>query len=84
MMIEGKEAVLHITQFGAPVLSHNGRDCATGEKYVPRKVPGWTWVFTILHAIDFFLLIGWAIGGVILFSGSTRKNTPFRPYNLLY
>ena len=65
MMIEGKEAVLHIRQFGAPILSYDGRDCATGEEYIPRKVPAWAWVFIVLHAIDFFLLIGGAIGGVI-------------------
>lgn len=65
MMIEGKEAVLHIRQFGAPVLSYDGRDCATGEEYIPRKVPAWAWVFIVLHVLDFFLLIGGAIGGVI-------------------
>ena len=27
--IEGKEAVLHIRSFSAPVLSYDGRDCAT-------------------------------------------------------
>ena len=65
IMIEGKEAVLQIKQFGAPVLSYDGRDCATGEEYIPLKMPGWTWVFIVLHAIDFFFLIGGAIGGVV-------------------
>lgn len=65
MMIEGKEAGIHIKQFGAPVLSYDGRDCATGEAYVPTKVPGWVWVFVVLHAIDFFVLIGGAIGGAV-------------------
>lgn len=65
IMIEGKEAVLHIRQFGAPVLSYDGRDCATGEEYIPVKMPGWTWVFIVLHVIDFFFLIGGAIGGVV-------------------
>lgn len=65
IMIEGKEAVLHIKQFGAAVLSYDGRDCATGEAYIPSKMPGWAWVFIVLHAIDFFLLIGGAIGGII-------------------
>lgn len=65
IMIEGKEAVLHIKQFGAPVLSYEGRDCATGEAYVPTKTPGWVWIFVVLHAIDFFLLIGGAIGGAV-------------------
>ena len=65
MMIEGKEATLHIRQFGAPVLSYDGRDCATGEEYIPVKVPGWTWIFIVLHAIDFFFLIGGALGGAL-------------------
>ena len=65
MMIEGKEAGIHIKQFGAPVLSYDGRDCATGEAYVPTKIPGWVWVFVVLHAIDFFFLIGGAIGGAV-------------------
>ena len=65
MMIEGKEAVLHIRSFSAPVLSYDGRDCATGEEYIPAKVPAWTWVFVILHAIDFFLILGGALGGAI-------------------
>lgn len=63
--LEGTEAVLHIRAFRAPVLSYNGRDCATGEEYIPAKVPGWTWVFIILHAIDFFLILGGALGGGI-------------------
>ena len=65
MMIEGKEAVLHVRQFGAVVLSYDGRDCATGEEYIPAKMPGWAWVFIVLHAIDFFFLIGGAIGGIL-------------------
>lgn len=65
MMIEGKEAVLHVRQFGAVVLSYDGRDCATGEEYIPAKMPGWAWVFIVLHAIDFFFLIGGAVGGIL-------------------
>ncbi len=65
MMIEGKEAVLHVKQFGAVVLSYDGRDCATGEEYIPAKMPGWAWIFIVLHAVDFFFLIGGAIGGIL-------------------
>lgn len=65
MMIEGKEAILHVRQFGAVVLSYDGRDCATGEEYIPAKMPGWAWVFIVLHAIDFFFLIGGAVGGIL-------------------
>ena len=63
--LAGKEAILHIKQFGAPVLSFEDRDCSTGEPYVPTKIPGWVCVFVVLHALDFFLLIRGAIGGAI-------------------
>lgn len=65
MMIEGKEAILHVRQFGAIVLSYDGRDCATGEEYIPAKMPGWAWVFIVLHVIDFFFLVGGAVGGIL-------------------
>lgn len=63
--IAEKEAVLHIRQFSAPVLSYEDRDCSTGEAYVPLKAPFWVWIFVVLHALDFFLIIGGAIGGVL-------------------
>lgn len=87
MMIEGKEAVIHIRQFGSPVLSYDGRDCATGEAYIPTKVPGWTWFFVVLHALDFFFLIGGALGAVIqvliitalaTVASNTKKSTGIR------
>lgn len=65
IMIEGKEAVLHIRQFGAPILSYEGRDCATGEEYIPAKVPIWGWIFVVLHVLDWLFLIGGALGAVI-------------------
>ena len=63
--LQDKEATLHISSFAQPVLSLDGRDCSTGEVYEPVKVPGWVWVFIVLHALNFFLLIGGAIGGAI-------------------
>ena len=86
-MIEGKEAVLHIRQFGAPILSYEGRDCATGEEYTPAKMPVWGWIFVVLHALDWFLLIGGAIGAVIqvlviaaiaTVASNTKKSTGMR------
>lgn len=87
MMIEGKEAVIHIRQFSAPVLSYDGRDCATGEEYIPVKIPGWVWVFVVLHALDFLFLIGGAIGAAIQLlviaalasvASNTKKSTGMR------
>ena len=86
-MIEGKEAVLHIRQFGAPILSYEGRDCATGEEYIPAKVPVWGWIFVVLHVLDWFFLIGGAIGAVIqvlviaaiaTVASNTKKSTGMR------
>lgn len=62
---EEKEAFLHIRQFANPILSYSEKDCKTGEAYVPLKVPGWAWFFVVLHAIDFFILMGGAIGGAL-------------------
>lgn len=87
MMIEGKEAVIHIKQYGNPVLSYDGKDCATGEEYVPTKVPVWAWVFIVLHIADWFFLIGGAIGAAIqvlvlaaiaAVSSNTKKSTGMR------
>lgn len=87
LMVEGKEAVIHIRQFGAPILSYDGKDCATGEEYVPAKVPGWAWIFIVLHAIDFFILIGGAIGAALqvliiaamaAVAANTKKSTAVR------
>ncbi len=60
-----KEAVLNIRQGGAPVLTIDGRDCNTGEPFELSKMPGWGWVFIVLHVINFFMLIGGAIGGAL-------------------
>lgn len=85
--LDGKEAILHVRQFSAPVLSFQGKDCSTGEEYVPLKMPGWVWVFIVLHAINFFILIGGAIGGVLQFfvaalmvsaSANTKKKLSIR------
>lgn len=63
--LQDKEAILHISSFAKPVLSFEGRDCRTKEVYEAVKVPGWIWVFIVLHALNFFLILGGAIGGAI-------------------
>lgn len=58
-----REAVLNIRPNGDPVLTIDGRDCVTGEPFTLPVMPKWAWVFIVLHGINFFLLIGGAIGG---------------------
>lgn len=58
-----KEVVLNIRQSGDPVLTMDGRDCVTGEPFELNELPKWAWVFIVLHGINFFVLIGGAIGG---------------------
>ncbi|MBQ4271608.1 MAG: hypothetical protein II718_07255 [Clostridiales bacterium] len=53
-----------------PVLAINGINVSTGEKYAPDKMPGWIWVFYILFIIEFFLIMGGAIGGAINAGGA--------------
>lgn len=65
LQLGNKEAILNIRQGGDPVLTIDGRDCNTGEPFELSKMPGWGWVFIVLHVINFFMLIGGAIGGAL-------------------
>lgn len=85
--IENQDVVLHIRQSMEPILSVRGKDCTTGEEYVPLKVPGWAWIFVALHLLNFVFLIGGAVGGalqaaVIIFimaaSANPKKSTGTR------
>lgn len=60
--IGAKQATLHCSSLGKATLVVDGRDCLTGNEYVPIKVPAWAWIFVVLHCINYFLFIGGAIG----------------------
>lgn len=62
--VAGKEMVLYSGVTGT-VLTMDGRDCATGKEYIAPVMPKWAWIFVVLYAVNFFLLIGGAIGGAI-------------------
>ena len=47
----------------APVLTCNGINVETGEAYTPTKLPGWIWVFYVLYIVNWFLIMGGALGG---------------------
>lgn len=63
--VGSREVVLNIPQGKEPVLTMDGRDCVTGEPFEMVPMPKWTWVFIVLHIINFFLIIGGAIGGAL-------------------
>lgn len=57
--VGSKTALLVIRSMSAPQLVIDNKDCATGEEYVPIKLPVWSYVFVVLHCINF---INGAIG----------------------
>ena len=66
--VGSKKALLVIRSMGTPQLVIDNRDCATGEEYVPVKIPGWAYVFVVLHCIN---LINGAIGWLMVVVGLT-------------
>ena len=61
-----KMLMLHTQPMAEPVLTYEGLNCETNEPYTPAEFPKWGWIFIILHGINFFLLIGGAIGGILV------------------
>lgn len=57
-----RKALLVIRSMSEPRLVMDNRDCATGETYVPVKVPAWAYVFIVLHCGNF---LNGAIGGAM-------------------
>lgn len=67
--VGSKTALLVIRSMSAPQLVIDNKDCATGEEYVPIKLPVWSYVFVVLHCINFINGgIGWimAVIGIAL------------------
>lgn len=57
-----KSALLVIRSMAEPCLVIDNRNCATGEEYVPLKMPVWAYVFMVLHLVNF---MNGAIGGAM-------------------
>lgn len=53
IMLGEKPALLVIKTVSAPQLVVDNVDCATGEEYVPIKLPKWSYIFIILHFVNF-------------------------------
>lgn len=54
-----KTGTLVLQNMKSPQLVIDNKDCATGEEYVPLNMPKWSYVFILLHFINF---INGAIG----------------------
>ena len=62
--VGAKEALLIASSLlGGTKLVIDEKDCATGEAYVPVKIPKWAYIFMALHMINLFL--GGLLGAVI-------------------
>lgn len=64
--VGSKTALLVIDMVGSAKLIIDGKDCATGEDYVPQKLPGWAWIFVVLHFIN---CLNGAIGALVAIVG---------------
>lgn len=61
-----KTALLVIQNMKAPQLVIDNKDCSTGEEYVPLNMPKWSYIFIILHFVNF---INGAIGCCLAIAG---------------
>lgn len=63
-----KTALLIIRSMGTPQLIIDNKDCATGEDYVPVKLPKWAYIFIVLHCIN---VLNGALGIFLAIAGVT-------------
>ena len=49
--VGSKTATLIIGTFNSRRMIIDGKDCATGEDYVPQKLPVWAYIFIVLNCI---------------------------------
>lgn len=64
--VGSKQALLVIMTAKSPQLVIDNRDCETGEEFVPIKIPGWAYIFVVLHFINF---LNGAIGAAMAVVG---------------
>lgn len=62
-----KTAELYVNAWiGGTILVMDGKDCATGEEFVPVKLPKWAYVFVALHCLN---LMNGALGALLAILG---------------
>lgn len=67
LKIGSKDALLVISSFfGGIKLIVDGKDCSTGEQYIPVKLPKWAYVFIVLQFVN---MINGALGALIAVAG---------------
>lgn len=67
-----KTALLIIRSMGTPQLIIDNKDCATGEDYVPVKLPKWAYIFIVLHCIN---VLNGALGIFLAIAGVTWNDS---------
>lgn len=73
-----KTAFLDLRNMNGSVLVIDNKNCATGEEYVPMKMPKWAYIFVVLHCLNFLngaLGAAMAVIGIMLTASisSNRK-----------
>lgn len=66
--VGSKMALLECGGFSIARLIIDGKDCATGEDYVPAKLPVWAYIFIVMHCVNF---LNGAIGAMLAVLGCT-------------
>ena len=68
LQLGSKTALLVLMSMNQPHLYIDNRDFETGAEYTPLKIPGWAYIFMVLHCFNF---LNGAIGGVMAVVGIT-------------
>lgn len=63
-----KTGLLVLMSMNQPHLYIDNRDCETGAEYSPLKIPGWAYIFMVLHCVNF---LNGALGGAMAVVGIT-------------
>lgn len=61
-----RKGLLVLQNMKSPQLVIDNKDCATGEEYVPLNMPKWSYIFILLHFVNF---INGAIGCCFAIAG---------------
>ncbi|MBR6149397.1 MAG: hypothetical protein IKQ44_13725 [Lachnospiraceae bacterium] len=70
-----------------PTLVYDGKNVENGQKYEVTQIPKWAYVFVALYVVNFFFIIGGALGGAInmasavistTIASNTKKNAAIR------